>query len=82
MDDFPCSVRMTLRFDTAEQARRVARALEPDNEGFVRTTLKGRSICTDTDAKSIPALLHTLDDFLACLSVAARMDSNEKPNEE
>jgi len=82
MEDFPCSVRLTLRFETAEQARRVARALEPDNEGFVRTTLKGRSICTDTDAKSIPALLHTLDDYLACLSVASRLGTSEKTQEE
>ena len=73
MEDHRCSVRMILRFDTPEQARRVAKALEPDNEGFLKTTLKGRTLYAEADAASIPALLHTLDDYLACLSVAARL---------
>jgi len=73
MEDHHCRVRMTLQFDTAEQARRVAAALAPDNEGFLQTKLKGRTIHAEADAASIPALLHTLDDYLACLSVAARL---------
>jgi hypothetical protein len=73
MEDHGCSVRLTLRFETAEQARRVAKALEPDNEGFLKTALKGRTLYAEADAASIPALLHTLDDYLACLSVAARL---------
>ncbi len=82
MEDHRCSVRLTLRFHTAEQARRVAKALEPDNEGFLKTTLKGRTIHAEADAATIPALLHTLDDYLACLSVAARLDLSEKANGE
>jgi hypothetical protein len=72
---------MELEFGTAEQARRVAKALEPDNDGFIRTKLKGRKLYAESDSSSIPALLHTLDDYLACLSVAARL-ANESPEEE
>ena len=79
MFDDPCRVRLSLQFRTAEHARRAARALEPDNEGFIRTTLKGRTLVAEAEAGSIPALLHTLDDYLACLSVASRMDTSEKP---
>ncbi len=75
--DSRCRVRLTLRFGTAEQARRVAKALEPDNEGFVRTRLEGRSLQVKADAASIPALLHTMDDYLACLAVAARLGPAE-----
>ena len=81
MDD-TCRVRLSLEFRTAERALRAARALEPDNEGFVRTALKGRTILAEAEARSIPALLHTLDDYLACLSVAARMETDEKANGE
>jgi len=48
----------------------VARALEPDNEGFVRTRLDGGMLLAEAEARSIPALLHTLDDYLACLGIA------------
>jgi len=81
MEDHECSVRLTLRFDTAEQARRVAKALEPDNEGLLKTTLKGRTLLAEADAASIPALLHTLDDYLACLSVAARLKLDDTKEE-
>jgi hypothetical protein len=73
MEDFRCRVKLTVRFGTAEQARRAAAALEPDNEGFIKTTLKGNVLWAEAEASSIPALLHTMDDYLACLSVAARL---------
>ena len=82
MEEHECSVRLTLRFDTAEKARRVAKALEPDNEGFLKTTLKGRTLLAEADAASIPALLHTLDDYLACLSVAARLKIDQDMHED
>ncbi len=81
MEDVRCRVRMELGFATAGQARQAAVALEPDNEGFIRTKLKGRKLYAEADASSIPALLHTLDDYLACLAVAARL-ANEGPDEE
>ncbi len=82
MEDHRCSVRLSFRFGTAAQARRAKKALEPDNEGFIKTTLKGRVLTAEADAGSIPALLHTLDDYLACLSVAARLDSSENAKED
>lgn len=78
MADDPCRVRLALRFRTAEQARRAASALEPDNEGFIKTTLRGRVLSAEAESGSIPAILHTLDDYLACLSVATRLDASEK----
>lgn len=80
--DDPCRVRLELSFGTAEQARRAARALEPDNEGFVRTTLRGRRLLAEAEARSIPAILHTLDDYLACLAVVSRVDPDKGPGGE
>jgi hypothetical protein len=82
MADDPCRVRLALQFRTAEQARRAAAALEPDNEGFIKTKLKGRTLTAEAGAGSIPAILHTLDDYLACLSVAARLDTSEHTKED
>ena len=82
MDGDRCRVRLSLRFGTAGQARRAAAALEPDNEGFIKTRLKGRTLSAEAEAGTIPALLHTLDDYLACLCVAARLDASEKTQED
>jgi hypothetical protein len=67
----PCSCKLELEFSGSDEARRVAASLEPDNDGFLVTTLKGRKLIVNAKAGSIPALLHTLDDYLACLGVAA-----------
>ena len=69
-NDVACAVKLSIELLSVEDAERVARALEPDNEGFVRTRLDGRMLLAEAEARSIPALLHTLDDYLACLGVA------------
>lgn len=61
---------LTFDYRSAKEAKAVAEALEPDNEGFVRTTLKGKTMSIVVQAGTAEALRHTLDDFLACLGVA------------
>jgi len=67
----PCMCTLELEFSCSEEAKRVAASLEPDNEGFLVTKLKGRMLVVKAKAGSIPALLHTLDDYLACMGIAA-----------
>jgi hypothetical protein len=80
MADVPCTARLFLDFDGEPEAARVAHSLEPDNEGFVATTVRGRRIEASMEAKSIDSLLHTLDDYLACLGVAEGMKGPVKPS--
>lgn len=68
--DISCRVRLLMEFPSEAAASNVARALEPDNEGFVRTRREGKILVADAEAQSIQALLHTLDDYLACLGIA------------
>ena len=65
-------LKAVLEFDyaSAKEAKAVADALEPDNEGFVKTTLTGKSMKAVVTATTPESLRHTLDDFLACLRVA------------
>lgn len=60
-------------FDDERKADSVARAVQVDNYEFVKTVLKGNKVISFIKAKSISSLLHTLDDFLACISVAERV---------
>jgi len=73
MDDVPCTATLVLEFFGEREASRVARALEPDNEGFVSTRVRGKRIEARIEAQSIEAMLHTLDDYLACLGIAEGM---------
>jgi tRNA threonylcarbamoyladenosine modification (KEOPS) complex Pcc1 subunit len=64
---------ITLQFDSAEKARKVLRSIQADDQGFVTSTLKGATLEAIVESKSVASLLHTLDDYLACVSVAAEI---------
>ncbi|MBU0685227.1 MAG: KEOPS complex subunit Pcc1 [Thermoplasmatota archaeon] len=68
-----CSLR--LEFASSDQAAHVHRSVELDNQGFVTTKLDGNAILAEIEASSLNSLLHTLDDFLSCTSVAEKIVS-------
>ena len=68
-----CSLR--LEFASSDQAEHVHRSVELDNQGFVTTKLEGNTILAEIEASSLNSLLHTLDDFLSCTSVAEKIVS-------
>jgi hypothetical protein len=61
---------ITLEFENAEKAKKVLRSTQADDQGFVAATLKGKTLEAVIESKSVSSLLHTLDDYLACVSVA------------
>lgn len=67
------SCTMEFNYDSADEAQAVAKAVEVDNEGFVHTVVEGKRITSTAESESISSLLHTLDDFLSCVSVAERV---------
>ncbi|HEX9340859.1 MAG TPA: KEOPS complex subunit Pcc1 [Thermoplasmata archaeon] len=71
--------RITLTFDDPKAAEAVAASISPDDEGYIRTTRRGRTIAADASAESAMSLLHTLDDYLACVSVAERTVRATRP---
>ncbi len=62
---------ITLDFESAQQAKRVLRSIEADDEGFVTSKVTGKTLEAVMESKSVSSLLHTVDDYLACVSVAA-----------
>ncbi len=65
-------VQLTLRFDDAATAEAVASSVSMDDEGYIETARRGRTITAKATADDPMRLLHTLDDYLACVSVAER----------
>jgi tRNA threonylcarbamoyladenosine modification (KEOPS) complex Pcc1 subunit len=66
-----CSV--TLEFESAEKAKKVLRSIQTDNQEFVVSTVKEKTLEAVIESSSVASLLHTLDDYLACVSVAAEI---------
>jgi len=71
--DIECG--LVFEYDTHEEAERVHKAVELDNEGFVEARVDGRRMIVKVNAKNLSSLKHTLDDYLVCVSMAERIMS-------
>ncbi len=60
----------TFKFPNSETAKKIMKALEVDNYRFIKTKQKDNILIARIEAKSILSLLHTVEDYLACLSLA------------
>jgi hypothetical protein len=65
--------KLEFSYDSKEEAEAIAKAVEVDNYQFVNTKLEGKKIISTAESETIPSLIHTLDDFLACVGVAERI---------
>jgi tRNA threonylcarbamoyladenosine modification (KEOPS) complex Pcc1 subunit len=68
---------LTLEFESKDDAEKVHRSVELDNLGYLESTVRENRIIADMESDSLKSLLHTLEDFLACTSVASRIVSKK-----
>ncbi len=71
--------RLTLAFEDAATAAAVAASVSLDDDRYIRTARRGRTITAEATAENPMSLLHTLDDYLACISVAERTTGEAPP---
>jgi len=64
---------LTIEFDSKEKTDKVLRSIKVDDFNFVLSKRKGNKIETKIESKSVSSLIHTLDDYLACISVAEKI---------
>lgn len=65
--------RLVFPYRSKTQAETIARSLRVDDESYITTTVDGRTVVAEAEADSFLSLLHTLDDYLACVSVAEKV---------
>ena len=65
-----CTLEIELPDESS--AQNIARALELDNADYIETRVEGKIIFARTEAENIMTLRNTIDDYLACLTVAQR----------
>jgi len=61
---------MTFSYSSEGEAKKVLSSVQTDNVDFVKTHLEGSSLVSEMSADSVMSLLHTLNDYLSCLTVA------------
>ena len=73
--DVACDI--VIEFDDVESVKTVQKSIEVDNFDFVESKINGKKLEAQIKASSVSSLLHTLDDYLACVSVAMKvLDKN------
>jgi tRNA threonylcarbamoyladenosine modification (KEOPS) complex Pcc1 subunit len=64
------SCRLTIDCNTSEEAEKILRSIKVDDYTFVKSRRVDCTIEATINSNSLSSLLHTLDDYLSCFSVA------------
>ena len=64
--------RLELNCASEREAEKVLKAVGVDNEGFVEARREGSLIVSEMSSGSIMSLVQTIEDYLACVSVAEK----------
>ena len=69
--DVKCS--LVIDFDDAEKVKTVLRSVQVDDFDFVKSKINKKQLEAMIESNSVSSLLHTLDDYLSCVSVATKI---------
>jgi len=67
------SCNILIEYENESMTRMIHKSVEVDNFDFVSTKINKNQLEVQMESKSISSLLHTLDDYLACVSVAEKL---------
>ena len=69
--------KISIEYDDAEKTNAVLKSIKVDDFSFVKSNIDGKILEASIESSSVSSLLHTLDDYLACVSVAEKiLDKN------
>jgi aspartokinase-like uncharacterized kinase len=68
-------VTCTLEFiyPDEKKAENILKTVDVDNYGYVNAVVEGSKIVSKIEAKNLKSLLHTLDDYLSCITIAEKI---------
>jgi len=73
--DINCEISLT--YDTETQALKIQKVVAIDNGSFISSKTKNNTLIAHINSTSLPSFLHTLDDYLACVTVAEHVLKRE-----
>ena len=63
---------LTFEYKDKDIAESILHSLEVDNYHFINSRIEKNKIISEIHSSTIPSLIHTLDDYLSCVSVAEK----------
>lgn len=70
----PIRLRITVEFDSVEEASIIGKALKVDDDEFIRTAVEGRTVRGLVEARTLESARRAADDWMACLLSVMRKD--------
>jgi len=67
------SCKIKIDYKNEKQADTILKSIEVDNLDYIKSEKKENSLITKIESKSISSLIHTLDDYLSCVSIAEKI---------
>ena len=64
---------IVIEYDDVKRVKTVLQSVKVDDFEFVKSQVDGKQLKAHIESKSVSSLLHTLDDYLACVSVAEKV---------
>ena len=64
---------LEIDFKSENDVKKIVKAVRVDDFNFVKTKTYDKKLVAEINSNSISSLLHTLDDYLACVSVASKV---------
>jgi tRNA threonylcarbamoyladenosine modification (KEOPS) complex Pcc1 subunit len=61
---------LNLEFESAKKAKKIQRSIQIDDQKYVKSVVTRKTLKAIIKSTSVASLIHTLDDYLACISVA------------
>ena len=67
------SCNIFIGYSDSIKAKKMLKSIKVDDFEFVKSKVNKNRLEAEITSKSISSLLHTIDDYLACLSVAEKI---------
>jgi tRNA threonylcarbamoyladenosine modification (KEOPS) complex Pcc1 subunit len=71
-----CTIELS--FDSPTHATQIYESVKIDDASFMDSKIQQNSIHTKIKTSSISSMVHTIDDYLACVRVAENIIDNKK----
>ncbi len=65
-----CELELDMKDERA--AHDIASSIKVDDDHFVITRIEGNKILASMEADNVPSLLHTIEDYMACINIAEK----------
>lgn len=66
----PLECIIQLEYGSEKHAETVRKAIELDNDKYATAERNGKCVVIKSSSESVPSMLHTLEDLLACVRIA------------